>query len=455
MTAASLARLGPARVWLPRIGGAALGAGLALVTLISPLAAMLAIGLIGLVASVVMRRRTVPWARSVAGGAVAVGLKELRGRMRGRRAFTIVTLYLALLAAFAWAVIQIQRPSADPFAYYADAYPGLAQAAQSAQIGQTLFAALLILLTTLVVFLAPAFTAGAISQERERQTFELLAATPLPATGIVLGKLLSALVYLFLLILASVPLMSFVFTFGGVAVDDVVRAYVLLIATALGLGALGLFMSALIRRSGAATILTYLTVLGLTAASLFVFVFWAAAVNYQPGATLTGSNAIESLRKRPPEALVWLNPTVGVADLMCSTGSGDLAFVGCAVTTYVTNTPYFGQPSTRLEEGVSAPPFGGFNGKGIVGVAAGEGVPGVAFDLPAQEAPTIQPVNPFGVPRDLIWPRIALSEGIFAVLLTLGSILLVSPARSGLRLPTPRRRDLGPPAPPSPAEVPS
>jgi len=449
MTAASLARLGPARVWLPRIGGAALGAGLALVTLISPLAAMLAVGLIGLVASVVMRRRTVPWARSVAGGAVAVGLKELRGRMRGRRAFTIVTLYLALLAAFAWAVIQIQRPSADPFAYYADAYPGLAQAARSAQIGQTLFAALLILLTTLVVFLAPAFTAGAISQERERQTFELLAATPLPATGIVLGKLLSALVYLFLLILASVPLMSFVFTFGGVAVDDVVRAYVLLIATALGLGALGLFMSALIRRSGAATILTYLTVLGLTVASLFVFVFWAAAVNYQPGATLTGSNAIESLRKRPPEALVWLNPTVGVADLMCSTGSGNLAFVGCAVTTYVTNTPYFGQPSTRIEEGdVSAPtmPFGGFGQKGA---------PGIAADLPAQEAPTIQPVNPFGVPRDLIWPRIALSEGIFAVLLTLGAIFLVSPARSGLRLPMRPRRDLGPPAPPSPSEVPS
>ena len=446
MTFVSLARPGAARVWLPRLGGAALGAGLALVALVSALAAVVALALIGAIAFVVMRRRTVPWARSVAGGAVAVGLKELRGRMRGRRAFTIVTLYLALLAAFAWAVIQIQRPSADPFAFYPGAYQGLAQAAQSARIGQTLFAALLILLTTLVVFLAPAFTAGAISQERERQTFELLVATPLPATGIVLGKLLSALVYLFLLIVASVPLMSFVFTFGGVAVEDVARAYALLIATALGLGALGLFMSALVRRTGAATILSYLTVLGLTAASLFVFAFWASAVNYQPGATLTGSNPIESLRKRPPEALVWLNPSVGVADLMCSTGSGDLAFIGCAVATYVTNTPYFGQPNVRLDEGGSAPPFGGLGGKGV---------PGVAIDLPAREAAIAEPISPFGVPRDLIWPRIALSQGIVAVLLTLGSILLLSAGRPGLRLPTPSRRVERPSPPPSPSEVPA
>lgn len=437
MTAASLARSGLGRVWLPRIGGAAIGGGLALLTLVAPLAAVGALALLGVVALVVTRRRTVPWLRGVAGGAVAVALKELRGRMRGRRAFTIVTLYLALLAGFAWAVIQIQKPSADAFGYYQGAYPGIGQVAQSAQIGQTLFAALLILLTMLVVFLAPAFTAGAISQERERQTFELLAATPLPATAVVLGKLLSALVYVFLLILASVPLMSFVFTFGGVAVDDVVRAYILLIATALGLGALGLFLSALVRRTGAATILAYLTVLGLTVASLFVFLFWASTVQYQPGATLAGRDPLESLRRRPPEVLVWLNPTVGVADLICGTGSGGLAVVGCAVTTYVTNTPYFGEPSSPTFERGGA-------------VVEGDGVLRRGDERPVLVA---QQVNPFGVPRDLIWPKIALSEAVFALLLTIGSILLVSPTRAVTlpRLPRPSRPRLRRPRTPSEA----
>ena len=40
--------------------------------------------------------------RRLLGGLSAVGVKELRGRMRGRRAFVVLTLYLVLLGLFAW-----------------------------------------------------------------------------------------------------------------------------------------------------------------------------------------------------------------------------------------------------------------------------------------------------------------------------------------------------------------
>ena len=51
------------------------------------------------------RRRPQPlrWLRFGLNGVAAVGVKELRGRMRGRRAFVILTFYLLLLAGFAWA----------------------------------------------------------------------------------------------------------------------------------------------------------------------------------------------------------------------------------------------------------------------------------------------------------------------------------------------------------------
>jgi ABC-type transport system involved in multi-copper enzyme maturation permease subunit len=354
--------------------------------------------------------------------------------MRGRRAFTIVTLYLAALAAFAWAVVQIGRRGAQtgtvgdiPGSGF---FPDLSQAALGAQIGQTLFVALLVVLMMLVVFLAPAFTAGAISGERERQTYEMLLATPLSGTAVVAGKLFSALVYLLLLIVASIPLMSLVFTFGGVAVDDVVRAYVLLGATALAFGALGLFLSALVRRTGAATILSYLTVIGLTLASLFLFVFWGAMVGYNPGATVTGRDPIASLGRRPPEALVWLDPAIAVADLACATGNGRVAVYSCLAVTYVTNTPYFGQPVTT---------FPGALDKDLVSGNAGVGVAGPSVSTGEGRVAAV-PVNPFGVPRDLIWPRIAASEGAFAVLLTLGSILLLSPTRGRLQVPSLVRR---------------
>ena len=46
------------------------------------------------------------WLGRPLGGIAAVGVKELRGRMRGRRAFVNLTLYLALLTGFGWMVEQ-------------------------------------------------------------------------------------------------------------------------------------------------------------------------------------------------------------------------------------------------------------------------------------------------------------------------------------------------------------
>jgi hypothetical protein len=42
-----------------------------------------------------------------------------------------------------------------------------------------------------------------------------------------------------------------VFVFGGVGPDDVIRGYIVLFATAFGLGAFGLFCSSLVKRTQA------------------------------------------------------------------------------------------------------------------------------------------------------------------------------------------------------------
>ena len=76
--------------------------------------------------------------------------------MRGRRAFIILTIYLLLLGGFALMVEQIMEQSfQNPFAG--------ASATAGPAIGQAIFAAVLLLMTLQVVFLAPSSTAGAIS----------------------------------------------------------------------------------------------------------------------------------------------------------------------------------------------------------------------------------------------------------------------------------------------------
>jgi ABC-2 type transport system permease protein len=240
-------------------------------------------------------------------GISAIIVKELRGRMRGRRAFVIITIHVLLLTAFAWMFMRLNEEVISSLS----SWGGQANYA-SASIGRGIFGSLMLLQTLMVAVLAPAATAGAISSEREHQTLDLLTVTPISSLAIVLGKLFSALAWLFVLILASIPVTALVFVFGGVAPDDMVRGYVVLFATVIGLGSVGIFFSALTRRTGASTGLTIVTTLGLVLGSFFVWYFLSN----------TADMSSTGLRRQPPEALLYLNPFVAQADVICGTEDG-------------------------------------------------------------------------------------------------------------------------------------
>ncbi len=354
----------------------------------------------------------------VTGGIGAVGVKELRGRMRGRRAFVVLTVYLLLLGAFAWMVeLFLERQ-------YAQSFGGFTYA--SAEIGRGVFTALLLLETLLVCLLAPAFTAGAISQEREKQTLDLLAATPISSLAIVIGKLLSALTYVFLLILASLPLTALVFVFGGVAPDDVVRGYVVLFVTAIGFGAVGLCFSALLHRTQAATVLAYVTVLAITMASFLLWGFWVAMSGPTQGAVVRAlDSGVEVRTTRAPEALLWLNPFVAQADVICGTETSFGAT--CSIISEITGrSTVFGGGAVMS---LPAPGVvGGIDDETLRKVIAANG--GVVQGGVAQ-ADVIADPSPdaFGVLRDAFWPRFAAAWLMLSTLLILVSVQLVAPTR--------------------------
>jgi ABC-type transport system involved in multi-copper enzyme maturation permease subunit len=260
-----------------------------------------------------------------------------------------------------------------------------------------MFMAIVFLLTLVTLILAPASTAGAISMEREKQTMDLLAVTPISSLAIVLGKLLSALSWILLLLLASIPVVALVFTFGGVSPDDVVRAYVVLLATAFAFGAMGVFVSALVRRTQAATVINLVAVIFLTAGTAFIFIFWTAMAGnsgFLPDQQVRLENPVQALTRRPPEGLMWLDPFVAQLDVMCGTETG---FGGtCQVIAGVTNQ-------------------------------------NAAFQGDVQ--------GEFGVKRDSYWPRSVAAMVIVALILIVLSVQLVSPTRRWrLRVPRPRRR---------------
>jgi ABC-type transport system involved in multi-copper enzyme maturation permease subunit len=342
------------------------------------------------------------------GGVAAVGVKELRGRMRGRRAFVILTLYLLFLAGFAWAWELIaERAYANSGALY-----GGSAAFASALVGQEIFGALLIVETLLVVFLAPAFTAGAISMEREKQTLDMLSATPISSLAIVIGKLLSALTYVFILIAASIPLTAMVFVFGGVGPDEVMRGYVVLIVTAIGLGSLGLFISALMQRTQAATVVTFFGVMALTMGTLFVVLFWTTMAGISPNSPSVRAQGIGPIKGRPPEALLWFNPFAAQYDVICGASDG------------------YGGWCSRLAEVTNGAISIGIGGGATGGTTVTPAIPEPAIDEKGGlVVADVAPVQPFGIRRDTFWPRSVAAWIVLSVVLILASVQLVSPTR--------------------------
>ena len=175
-----------------------------------------------------------------------VVLKELRGRMRGMRAFVVMTVYLTLMSGFTTLLYVLYSSSLSFYGF-----------TSGGTIGRVLFIGIVGVELFLVTFIAPTFTAGAISGERERQTYDLLRTTLLPAHRLVIGKLVSALSYILLLLLAAIPLQSIAFLFGGVTEMEIILAFIILFVTAVALGSVGIYFSAIMQRTLAASVMTY------------------------------------------------------------------------------------------------------------------------------------------------------------------------------------------------------
>jgi ABC-type transport system involved in multi-copper enzyme maturation permease subunit len=319
------------------------------------------------------------------GGSVGtIMVKELRSRMRGRRAFVVLTVYLGLLALITYGVYIIVSPAArDGFGF------GGGTANASALIGQSIFTVLSIFQLILVSFIAPAFTSGQISLEREKQTLDLLISTPMRPGAIVIGKLLAALAFVALMIVAAIPITAIVLMYGGASVDDVVRQQVVLLATALVLGAIGLFFSALLKRTQAATVLTYITLLGLTLGTLMLFVFWSIF--------LAQNEEGFGPPDRAPEHLMWVNPGVAMLDVVSNTEPGGFGA--------------FSQALAQIRgEGVDF--GGGMDCRGNICVPVDQ------FGNPVEEGQTIS---------GYWWPRVTLTLVAISVVLTLLSMRLVIP----------------------------
>jgi len=186
--------------------------------------------------------------------------REMKVRVRFARSFWLQGAYLLFLIAIvllAYQGILVYSPLRHP----ADLQMRL----------QTFYYTLLYSLVTVIVLIAPALTAGAISFERERRTLDLLLTTPLRPMQILFGKLLASFAFLLLLLVESMPIVAVCIVMGGATIGDLLATYALIAFSVLHLCAFAIYCSACNRSSGLATFWAYLGVVAILGST-----FWMA-----------------------------------------------------------------------------------------------------------------------------------------------------------------------------------
>ena len=109
--------------------------------------------------------------------------------------------------------------------------------------------------------LTPAYTAGALAEEKDRGTLEFLLATDLRNREIVLSKLGARLANLLLFVLTGLPILSILQFLGGVDPNLVLAGFAATFLTMAGLGGLSVFTSIYFKKPRDAIAVAYLFVL--------------------------------------------------------------------------------------------------------------------------------------------------------------------------------------------------
>lgn len=218
--------------------------------------------------------------------------RELLSSLRRWRSFFLLLVYVGLLGAvvcLAWP----QQASLDLTSAPAEAR----RLVKLFFLGQFV----------LIAIFAPALTAGSIAGERERETLELLLASPVRPLAIVVGKLLASLAHLSVLLASSAPMIALVLLLGGMHLVEALAVYAAMAAAVVVFGAIALACSCRFGRTAPAAVVAYLIVLPLVLAGIAAFELlepyprarlWTLAVGWPAAALALAVQLAASVRRQ-------------------------------------------------------------------------------------------------------------------------------------------------------------
>ncbi len=217
-----------------------------------------------------------------------VCVRLVQGGSKRKRHLYLRSAYLALLIiVLLWTLLMTSQSGAL-------SYRALAAA------GATSFKYVAYLQVGLICLIAPLFMAGAIAQEANPKTWDILLTTPLTAAQIVLGNLFGRLFFILALLAASLPLFAVTQYFGGVPSRSIFLSYAIAAGAAVGVGAVAIALC-----------------VSRVAGQRAVFVFYISVVTY-----LAVTSAIDAVIAPAGQtsALTPVNPFLTLRSILSPSG---------------------------------------------------------------------------------------------------------------------------------------
>ena len=173
-----------------------------------------------------------------------------------------------------------------------------------------IFKIIIFLPAILLIFVAPSFISGSISDERQRGTLEILLTTKMTARSIVFGKFLSLFASIMLILVSQLPIMAILFLYGGISVLDIIKLVINFVVFVILIISMGIFCTSIVVKTSVATALVYSTVLGLFVGTLVLY--FLAANSFM----MNENNSLGILFIRFSKFVLLFNPLVSMDFLL-------------------------------------------------------------------------------------------------------------------------------------------
>lgn len=248
--------------------------------------------------------------------------KEIKTSMRSWKIFLAIGLYLLLMFGAVFMFIYFTQLSITTYSFnFEDA---------------SVFYILMSLLQLgFIMFISPALTSGSISGEREKQTLDIMLLTKMNPISIIIGKLLSSLGIVIIMIITSFPIFSIVLNYCGISIINLLTIFGFFILISCTMGSIGIFFSTIFKKTSIATVASYIFIFVICILNLIAYVinksfpyYFSRLQNYNYQTSLI-SDLVDTL-------FLATNPFVGFGKtITLQIGMGDIFAMNSNIESFI------------------------------------------------------------------------------------------------------------------------